>query len=77
MAGALTLSWGVSTGASSYEVCVDTTNDAACGAAWQSAGAATSFGLSGLAAGTYYWQVRAVNATGTAYADGDTGGRSR
>jgi len=70
LASALTLSWGVSTGASSYEVCVDTTNDAACGAAWQSAGAATSFGLSGLAAGTYYWQARATNSSGTVTADG-------
>jgi len=56
LAASLTLSWGASTGASSYEVCVDATNDGACSAAWQSAGASSSFGLSGLAAGTYYWQ---------------------
>jgi hypothetical protein len=70
LAGALTLSWGTSAGAASYEVCVDTTNDGACGGAWQSSGASASFGLSGLAPGTYYWQVRAVNVTGTTYADG-------
>jgi predicted phage tail protein len=68
--GALTLSWGASANAASYEVCVDATNDGVCGTTWQSAGGAASFGLSGLAAGTYYWQVRAVNVTGTTYADG-------
>jgi M6 family metalloprotease-like protein len=70
LAGSLTLSWGASASASSYEVCVDTTNDGACSTTWQSAGALASFGLSGLAAGTYYWQVRAVNVTGATYADG-------
>ena len=70
LAGSLTLTWGASTAATSYEVCVDTTNDAACAGTWQSAGASASFGLSGLSAGTYYWQVRAVNSTGTAMADG-------
>ena len=49
---------------------MDTTNDGACGGTWQSTGAAASFGVSSLAAGTYYWQARAVNATGTTYADG-------
>jgi hypothetical protein len=69
LGNAVTLAWGPATGATGYEVCVDTTNDAACGAAWQSAGTAASFGLSGLAAGTYYWQVRATSSSGTVYAD--------
>ena len=66
----LTLSWGASSGASSYEYCYDTTNDSAC-SAWTSAGAATSVGISGLSASTtYYWQVRAVNSITTTYANG-------
>jgi len=69
-AGALTLSWGASANAASYEVCVDASDDGACGSTWQPAGAATTLAQSGLAAGTYYWQVRAVNVTGTTYADG-------
>ena len=69
LAGSLTLTWGTSANAASYEVCVDATNDNACGSSWQSTNAA-SYGLSGLAPGTYYWQVRALNATGTAEADG-------
>jgi predicted phage tail protein len=72
LAGSLTLTWGSSASAASYELCVDTTNDGACSTSWQASGATTSFGLSGLAAGTYYWQVRAVNVTGTTAADGGT-----
>jgi hypothetical protein len=34
----LTLSWASSTGATSYEYCVDTTNDNACAGTWISAG---------------------------------------
>ena len=69
-ATSLTLSWTASAGASSYEYCYDTTNDNAC-SSWTSNGTSTSKVLSGLAiATTYYWQVRAVNAGGTTYADG-------
>ncbi|HUR22023.1 MAG TPA: S8 family serine peptidase, partial [Vicinamibacterales bacterium] len=65
-----TLSWGASTGATSYEYCYDTTNDNAC-SAWTSNGANTSVALSGLAAGTsYYWHARALNTGGTTYAEG-------
>ena len=65
-----TLSWGASSDAASYEYCYDTTNDNAC-SSWVSTGTDTSANLSGLTAGaTYYWQVRANNASGTTYAEG-------
>jgi hypothetical protein len=64
-----TLSWGASSGATSYEYCYDTTNDNAC-TTWTSSGASTSVGLSGLTPATYYWQVRANNTGGTTLADG-------
>jgi hypothetical protein len=67
-----TLSWGTSSGATSYEYCYDTTNDSAC-SGWTSTGTATSAALSGLSLGTsYYWQTRSVNGTGTTYADGSS-----
>jgi hypothetical protein len=68
-----TLSWGVSNVTASYEYCYDTSNDGACDPGWISAGANTSVALTGLKKGTtYYWQVRAVNASETAYADSST-----
>lgn len=66
-----TLSWQASSGAVSYEYCIDAVNDNACNASWISSGAATSKALAGLAHGAhYYWQVRARNATGVTYANG-------
>ena len=68
-----TLSWAASDGADSYEYCYDTTNNNACDMSWISAGANTSVSLSGLNINTaYYWQVRAVNTSGTTYADGNS-----
>ena len=68
----LSLSWGSSAGAVSYEYCYDTTNDNAC-SAWVSTGAIASANLVGLnPASTYYWQARANNTYGSTYADGST-----
>ncbi len=63
----LTLSWSASVGAGSYQYCVNTT--ASC-TGWTSAGTNTSVALTGQAPGLHYWQVRAVNAFGTTYANG-------
>ena len=66
----LTLSWGASSGAASYEYCYDTSGDNAC-SAWTANGNSTSASLSGLSsATTYYWHVRAINAGGSTYAGG-------
>ena len=67
-----TLQWAASSNATSYEYCIGTS---VCTAAsiWTSAGTATSQALSGLKANkTYYWQVRAVNASGSTYANAGT-----
>jgi hypothetical protein len=67
------LSWGASSNVTSYEYCLDTSNNNACNATWISTAAATSAPLSGLAASTsYFWQVRANNSVSTTYADGGT-----
>jgi predicted outer membrane repeat protein len=69
-----TLSWAGSAYATAYEYCYDTSNNNNCTApaTWISAGANTSAALSRLAYNTtYYWQVRAINDSGTTYADGD------
>lgn len=68
-----TLSWESSTGAGSYEYCIDTTDDDNC-SLWIDNGLNTSVHLNGLERETtYYWQVRAVNDGGTTYADGNSG----
>jgi len=61
-----TLSWQAATGASSYEYCIDTTNNNTCDSGnWVSVGTALSAALPGLAVKTtYFWQVRAVNPSG-------------
>ncbi len=71
-ATSLGLQWEASADAATYEYCVDTTNDSQCTspASWVSTGTATSATVSGLTAdATYYWEVRATNATGTTLAD--------
>lgn len=68
----LTLSWAAAPAATSYEYCVDTSDDDACGG-WVDAGSGTSVIAGGLApATTYYWQVRAMNGWGSTEADGGT-----
>ena len=69
----LTLSWGSSSGATSYEYCVDTSNDNTCAGAWLSTGTARQVVVSNLPRRTtHYWQVRALNANGTRLANGGT-----
>lgn len=64
------LSWAPSYNAASYEVCYDTTSGSTCEGAWANVGASTSLALSGLSVSTtYYWQVRAVNPSGSTSAD--------
>jgi Bacterial Ig domain/F5/8 type C domain len=65
------LSWGASSGATSYEYCVDTTNNNTCDGNWVST-SGTSAIVTGRSEGTYFWQVRARNGSGTTEADGGT-----
>ena len=65
------MSWGGSSGATDYQYCIDTTNNNSCDGSWVDVGTNTSVVLSGLSYNTtYYWQVQAVNASGTTAADG-------
>jgi hypothetical protein len=67
---ALTLKWGTSTGATSYQYCISKTNPCT---TWISTGTAISKALSGLTAKTtYYWNVKAINSFGSIYANGST-----
>ncbi len=69
----LTLSWAASTNVVRYEVCVDKVNNGVCDGAWTSVGTARSTTASALTARTaYYWQVRAVNSSGTTNANAGT-----
>lgn len=68
----LKLKWAASSGAQSYEVCADTTNNNACDGAWTSTGAVIKYTLTDLTPGTYYWQVRAVNPFGSTEANSST-----
>ena len=70
-----TLFWGASSGATSYEYCIDTSNDNACTlpATWTSTAASTNVLPGTLSYNTtYYWHVRANNTGGTTYANTDT-----
>jgi hypothetical protein len=64
----LTLSWGASSNATSYEYCYAKATDCT---SWISAGTNTSVVLSALSNNTvYYWQVRAINPGGTTLSSG-------
>ena len=66
------LTWDTSSAATSYEYCIDTSDNNACNATWISTSASTSVTLSGLANGTYFWQARAKNTIGTTDASAGT-----
>lgn len=62
-----TLSWTASSDAVEYDYCISvSTSDCT---PWVSAGSNTSVTLTGLTPAKYKWQIRALNATGTTYAD--------
>jgi parallel beta-helix repeat protein len=71
-ASTLTLTWSSSSKRSNYEYCIDTINDKACNTTWISTNVDSKITLGPLPPGTYYWQVRAINANGTTYANGKT-----
>jgi 3-methyladenine DNA glycosylase Mpg len=63
------LTWQASIGASTYEYCVDTSNNNTCDTAWTSTANLLAT-LTGLNANTsYWWQVRARNPVGLTQAD--------
>jgi hypothetical protein len=67
-----TLTWGTSSNADSYEYCIDTSECSDDSLLWVSTGANNSANPTNLDGNTtYYWQVRAHNATGNTYADSD------
>lgn len=69
------LTWGSSTRATRYEYCADRTNNNICDSGiWISASGSLGATLSGLLAKTtYYWQVRAVNASTTEITEANAG----
>jgi hypothetical protein len=68
-----TLSWGASSGATSYEYCLDTTNNGTCDGSWVNTGTSRTVTLSGLLPNTpYYWQVRSFFAGSYYYGDSGT-----
>jgi Leucine-rich repeat (LRR) protein len=66
----LTLTWGGSSGATSYEYCYDTTDNNSCDGTWTNVDNSTSTGINVAIGTTYYWQVQARNAAGPTPADG-------
>lgn len=63
------LSWGSSSGATSYEFCLDTTNDNACSTSWTPMGTGTAVTIVAAPGTTYHWQVRATGTGGSTLAN--------
>jgi hypothetical protein len=63
------LGWAASCGATSYEYCLDTTDNNICDAGWISTGRSTVVSMSTPPGVPYYWQIRARNAAGTTEAN--------
>jgi hypothetical protein len=69
-----TFTWDAISNATSYEYCM-ATSTAAC-TTWTNTGTSTTATNTGLEHNTtYYWQVRAINAAGTTYADSTSFGQ--
>jgi len=68
----VTLSWSSTLNAPNYWVCWDTSNNHTCNYMWWPNGTDTTKTLSGLASGTYYWQVRADAGGGPIEGDAST-----
>lgn len=65
------LSWSASSGATSYEYCVETSVNSGCDGTWINVGSATGVTAGGLSPQTtYQWQVRARNTSGVTSANG-------
>lgn len=71
---ALTLKWGTSTNSTSYQYCLKKGigSGTTCSTTWKSTGTNKYVNVSGLTAGTWYWQARAKNANGYTYANSGT-----
>jgi hypothetical protein len=66
----LDLSWEASSGATSYEYCIDDSFDSNCSTDWISTGTSLSAAVSDLSHDKFYqWQARAVNDVGPTEAD--------
>jgi hypothetical protein len=68
-----TLTWGVSTGATLYQVCYDDSDNDTCNDIWRPTGTTNSISLSGLeTTHTYHWQVRAIGPGGIRYSGSES-----
>ncbi|MBN2258663.1 MAG: M6 family metalloprotease domain-containing protein [Anaerolineaceae bacterium] len=66
----ITLDWADASGAASYDYCIDTYVDGACGSTWYSTGSTSQYSFNGSTGTTYEWQVRANDGSGgTTYAN--------
>ncbi len=69
-----TLSWTASSGATTYDYCIDTSNDNVCSGNWTIVGNNIQTVVYGLTPNTvYYWQVRASTSPTTPGADANNG----